>query len=269
MALRASIGQYYSANSAIHRLDPRAKLVATVAFMASCFFVHSLAGLAIAGVAVGSCVAPANVPAGRLLSQIKPIALFLFITSFINLFFVQTGQELVGFGPIRIFSGGVEAAILYTVRFFLLLIAGSLLMLTTTPTALTDGAAKLLAPLERLGVPVSQGALVLSIALRFVPTLAQEADNIVAAQTARGADLENKGALAYARACVPLVVPLFASALRHADNLGRALDARCYTGDASRTHYHEMRFSPRADGPFAAACLVYLAGLCVINLLGI
>ena len=102
MALRASIGQYYSANSAIHRLDPRAKLVATVAFMASCFFVHSLAGLAIAGVAVGSCVALANVPAGRLLSQIKPIALFLFITSFINLFFVQTGQELVGFGPIRI-----------------------------------------------------------------------------------------------------------------------------------------------------------------------
>lgn len=269
MALRASIGQYYSADSPIHRLDPRTKLVATIAFMVSCFFVHSLAGLVVAGTAVGLGVAAANVPAGRLLSQIKPIALFLVITSCINLFFVQTGQELVAFGPVRIFSGGVEAAVLYTVRFFLLLIAGSLLMLTTTPTSLTDGAAKLMSPLERLGVPVNQGALVLSIALRFVPTLAQEADNIVAAQTARGADLENKGALAYARACVPLAVPLFASALRHADNLGRALDARCYTGDAARTHYHELRFSPRTDGLFAAACLVYVAALGAINLLGI
>lgn len=269
MALRASIGQYYSADSPIHRLDPRVKLAATIAFMVSCFFVHSAAGLAIAGLAVGACVAAAKVPGGRLLSQIKPIALFLFITSFINLFFVQTGQELVSLGPVRIFSGGIEAAVLYTVRFFLLLVAGSLLMLTTTPTALTDGAAKLLSPLEHVGVPVNQGALVLSIALRFVPTLAQEADNIVAAQTARGADLENKNALAYARACVPLVVPLFASALRHADNLGRALDARCYTGDSSRTHYHELRFSPRVDGPFTAACLLYLAALCIINVLAI
>lgn len=269
MALRASIGQYYSVDSAIHHLDPRIKLVATVVFMVSCFFVHSLAGLVIAGAAVGIGVAAARVPAGRLLSQIKPIALFLFITSFINLFFVQTGQELVAFGPVRVFSGGVEAAVLYTARFFLLLVAGSLLMLTTTPTALTDGAAKLLSPLERLGVPVSQGALVLSIALRFVPTLAQEADNIMAAQTARGADLENKSALAYARACVPLVVPLFASALRHADNLGRALDARCYTGDTTRTHYHELRLSPRTDGPFVAVYLLFLAALCTVNALGI
>ena len=110
-----------------------------------------------------------------------------------------------------------------------------------------------------------QGTLVLSIALRFVPTLSQEAENIVAAQTARGADLENKGALAYARACVPLIVPLFASALRHADNLGRAMDARCYTGGA-RTHYHVMKLDPRRDG---AACLVlalYLAALVALRL---
>ena len=110
-----------------------------------------------------------------------------------------------------------------------------------------------------------QGTLVLSIALRFVPTLSQEAENIVAAQTARGADLENKGALAYARACVPLIVPLFASALRHADNLGRAMDARCYTGGA-RTHYHVMKLYPRRDGAACLALALYLAALVALRL---
>lgn len=267
MALRASIGQYYSANSAIHRLDPRAKLVATVAFMVSCFC--ALLGRTRHG---GSCRGlmrrsgkraggPAAIPN-------QAHCAFPLYHIVYQPVFVQTGQELVGFGPIRIFSGGVEAAILYTVRFFCCLSQDLCLCSPPRPRRLPM-ARQTTRPLECLGVPVSQGALVLSIALRFVPTLAQEADNIVAAQTARGADLENKGALAYARACVPLVVPLFASALRHADNLGRALDARCYTGGASRTHYHEMRFSPRADGPFAAACLAYLAALCAINLLGI
>ena len=188
MALRVSIGQYYSVDSPIHRLDPRAKLVATVVFMVSCFFVSNLPTLVLAAAAVGACIAAARVPAGRLLAQIRPIALFLVITSVINLFFVQAGEPVLTVGALRIYSGGVEAALLYTLRFFLLLLAGSLLMLTTQPVALTDAAEKLLGPLERIGVPVSQVTLVLSIALRFVPTLSQEAKNVVAAQTARGAD---------------------------------------------------------------------------------
>ena len=116
-----------------------------------------------------------------------------------------------------------------------------------------------------MGVPVRQGTLVLSIALRFVPTLSQEAEHIVAAQTARGADLENKGALAYARACVPLIVPLFASALRHAENLGRAMAARCYTG-CERTHYHVMRLVARRDAPVIAALALYLAALIALGM---
>ena len=158
-----------------------------------------------AGVAVGSCVALANVPVGPAAIPNQAHCAFpLDHIVYQPVFCANRPGACWLLGPIRIFSGGVEAAILYTVRFFLLLIAGSLLMLTTTPTSLTDGVRQnVFAPLERLGVPVSQGALVLSIALRFVPTLAQEADNIIAAQTARGADLENKGALAYARACVP------------------------------------------------------------------
>lgn len=258
MSIRASIGQYYSTDSPIHRLDPRVKLVGTIVYMVSCFFVSSAASLLLASAFVGAVVALAHVPVKRLLSQIKPIALFLVITSFINLFFVQTGALVLTLGPIAIHQGGIEAAILYTLRFFLLLVAGSLLTLTTTPVALTDAAEKLLAPLEHLGVPVSQGTLILSIALRFVPTLSREAEHIVAAQTARGADLENKGAIAYARACVPLIVPLFASALRHADNLGRAMDARCYTG-AGRTHYHVMRLSAQRDYPAIALLILYLA----------
>ena len=268
MALRVSIGQYYSADSPIHRLDPRVKLVATVGFMVSCFFVSNAATLAVAAVAVGAAIACAHVPAGRLLAQIRPIVLFLVVTSVINLFFVQTGAPVFELGPVRIFTGGIAAALLYTLRFFLLLLAGSLLMLTTQPVALTDAAEALLRPLERLGVPVSQVALILSIALRFVPTLAQEAQNIVAAQTARGADLDGKSALGYARACVPLLVPLFASALRHAENLGRAMEARCYAGGAGRTHYHVLKLNARRDAPFLACCIVYLALLVAGILLG-
>ena len=267
MALRVSIGQYYSADSPIHRLDPRVKLVAAVVFMVSCFFVSNAATLALAAVATGIAGAAARVPFGRLLAQIRPIMLFLVITSVINLFFVHTGELVIVAGPVTIHTGGIEAALLYTLRFFLLLIAGSLLTLTTQPMALTDAAEKLLKPLERLGVPVTQGMLIMSIALRFVPTLSHEAQNVVAAQTARGAKLEGLSALGYARACVPLLVPLFASALRHAENLGRAMEARCYMGGEHRTHYHEMALDARRDGAFIAAFAIYLAALIALSIL--
>lgn len=268
MALRASIGRYYSIDSPVHALDPRVKLTGTLIYMVSCFFVSSPATLALAAAPLVLAVACAHVPAGRLLAQIRPIALFLVVTSLINLFFVQTGSTLITLGPVRITHDGLAAAALYTLRFFLLLIAGSLLTLTTTPVALTDAAEHLLAPLERIGVPVRQGTLILAIALRFVPTLSTEAEHIVAAQVARGADLENKGAIAYARACIPLIVPLFASALRHAENLGRAMDARCYTG-GERTHYHVMRLEPRRDLPALAVLAIYLIGLILIGAMGL
>lgn len=267
MALRVSIGQYYSADSPIHRLDPRVKLVATIIYMVSCFFIFNAATLALAAAAVAAAVAAARVPLARLVSQVRPILLFLIVTSLFNLFFVRTGAIVLAAGPVTIHAGGVSAAVLYTVRFFLLLMGGSLLMLVTTPTALCDAFERLFKPLERLGAPITQVALILSIALRFVPTLAQEADNVLAAQTARGADIEGKGAIAYARACVPLIVPLFASALRHADNLGHAMDARCYTGGAGRTHYHVLHLRPRRDLPFMAAVAAYLVALAALSLL--
>lgn len=269
MAPRVSIGRYIAADSPIHRLDPRVKLVLALAFMVSCFFVHSAATLALAAAAIVLAIRLSHVSLLDLLGQLKPVALFLVITSVINLFFVHTGALVFALGPIQVHIGGIEAALLYTLRFFLLLLAGSLLTLTTTPTAITDAAGKLLAPLERLGAPVNQATLILSIALRFVPTLSQEAENIVAAQTARGADLEGKGALAYARACVPLIVPLFASALRHAENLGRAMDARCYTANPNRTHYHVMRFALARDGAAIAVFAAYLVALVALSVAGL
>lgn len=269
MALRVSIGQYYTANSPLHRVDPRAKLVATIAFMVSCLMVQSPATLAVALIAVGAAAAASRVPAGRLLAQVRPLAIFLAVTSLINLLFIQTGNIVATLGPIALHAGGVEAAVLYTVRFFLLLVAGSLLMLTTTPVGLTDALAWLLGPLERLGVSAGETALIISIALGLVPALSQEARDIVAAQTARGADLEGKGPIAYARACAPLLVPLFTSALRHAENLGRAMEARCYTGPAGCTHYHELRFVVRRDAPFALLAAAYLVTLVALFALGI
>ncbi len=269
MALRVSIGQYYTADSPLHRIDPRAKLVATIAFMVSCLMVQSPATLAVALITVGAAAAASRVPAGRLLAQVRPLAIFLAVTSLINLFFIQTGDIVATLGPVTLYAGGVEAAVLYTVRFFLLLVAGSLLMLTTTPVGLTDALVWLLRPLERLGVSAGETALIISIALGLVPVLSQEARDIVSAQTARGADLEDKGPIAYARACVPLLVPLFTSALRHAENLGRAMEARCYTGSAGRTHYHELRFKPRRDLPFILLVAAYLVALAALFTLGI
>lgn len=253
MAVRISIGRYYSADSPIHRLDPRLKLIAAIIYMASCLFVSNVPTLLLAGVLIVLAMALARVPLGRVLSQIKPAMYFLVITSLFNLFFVHTGTVLATIGPFSFTTGGVSSAVFYTLRFLLLLLMGSLLMLTTQPMAITDA-------VERLGVPVSQATLILSIALRFVPVLSQDAQNIVVAQTARGAQLEGKGALGYARACVPLLVPLFASAVRHADNLGRAMDARCYTGGPERTHYHVMRFA-RRDAVAAAVLALYLVVL--------
>lgn len=264
MAVRVSIGRYYSVDSPIHRLDPRLKIIAAVAYMVSCLVVSNVPTLVLAALMAVAVTACARVPLGRLLEQIRPVTYFLLITSLFNLFFVHTGVVLIAAGPVVITTDSVSAAVFYTLRFLLLLLMGSLIMLTTQPMALTDAVEKLFSPLERLGVPVSQTTLILSIALRFVPVLSQDAQNIVVAQTARGARLEGKGALAYARACLPLMVPLFASAVRHADNLGRAMDARCYTGGAGRTHYHVMRFT-RRDAVAAAILVLYLVALVALR----
>ena len=259
------MGQCDPGASPAQRLDPRVKLVACVLFMAGAFLVDDAATLAWAAIAVGAAVAASRVRARRLLAQIRPLVVFFVLTSLINLFFIRTGEVVWAAGPVTIHADGARGAVLYTARFFLLLVAGALLMRTTTPLALADALERLLRPFARFGVKPTQVAMVFTLALRFVPTLSQEARTIVAAQSARGAQWELMGPVAYARACVPLLVPLFTSALRHAAHLGRAMEARAYTGEA-RTHLRPLRLRLTPDGAFCAAMACYLVILVALYL---
>ncbi len=246
------------APSAIRRLDPRVKLVAALAYMVSCLAVQGPATLALAAGALAAGALCACVPARSLLRPLRALAVFLVVTSLINLFCIRTGPVALSLGPLTIHRDGLEAAVLYTARFFLMLVAGSLLMRTTAPLELTDALRSLMGPLERWGVDAGQAAMTLSIALRFVPILALEARTIVAAQAARGTRWETMGPVGYARAGAALMVPLFASALRHAERLGCAMEARAYAGGARRTHLHPLQLSARRDGPFCLLGALYL-----------
>lgn len=256
--LHISTGQALRVDSPVHRLDPRLKLVGTLAYMASCLFVCDAPTCALAGAFLVLVAALARIPAARLLRQVRNLAVFLIITSLINLVAVTSGPVVFELGPVAVHADGIRMSALYIIRFLLLLMGGSLLLQTTTPLAVTDALGALLAPLARLGAPIDQMMASLSIALRFVPTLARDAQTIVKAQSSRGARLEDVSLLAYARTCIPLAVPLFAGALRHEERLGDAMDARGYRGHG-RSHLHVLRLDARRDGPAAATLLLYLA----------
>lgn len=268
MARRISLGSYYAAVSPIHALDPRVKIAITLLYMVSCLIARGAPALALAALLALATCTLARIPLGRFVRQLSPLAAVLVVTSLVNLLFADVGDVVAAWGPFAIRTAGIEAAVLYTVHFLLMFAMGSLLMLTTTPTAIADGLRGLLAPLERFGVPVGEAAMVVSIALRFVPTLTRDARAITTAQTARGADLAGRGPIAYVRACIPLATPLFTGAMRHAENLGRAMDARGYTGSAERTCWHELRLDSRRDGAaiaVAAICLMAILALSVIG----
>lgn len=264
MALRLDIGQYYAARSPIHALDARVKLCCALALLVIVFFGHTPAQL-VASVAVAAGLAAlAHVPAGRILASVKTLLVVLAFLSLFNLVFVQAGDTLLTAGPLRITTGGAWAATLYTIRFACALVVGSLILLTTTPTQLSDALDRMLAPLSRVGLPGHELAMVFSLMLRFVPTLADEASSIIDAQTLRGGAFDEGGPVQRVRAIVPVVVALLAAGLRHADGLSRALDARCYEGGAGRTHLHEQRISTRD----LAAVAITVAAASALVLLG-
>ena len=241
MALRISVGQYFAADSPVHRLDARVKLVCTLVALVAIFCVSSLPQLLAAAAFVAGALAAARVPAGRVLASVRPLLVFLAVLSLFNLVFVLTGDVVAALGPLSVMEGGLRAAALYTARFALALVAGSLIMLTTTPTQLADAFDRMLSPLSRLGLPGHEIAMVFSLMMRFVPTLADEASAIIDAQSLRGGAFDEGGPVQRVRSVVPVVVALLASGLRHADGLSRALDARCYEGGSGRTHLHEQR----------------------------
>ena len=230
-----TIGQYYPAQSPIHRLDPRVKIVCTLIFLVSLFVQNSVLGYALAFVFLACMIHVSKVPAKFIGKGLKPIVILLLFTVAMNLFLTRGGAVLFHWGIITITETGLRTSVFMAVRLVLLVAGSSLMTFTTTPNGLTDGLEKLLHPLNKLHVPVHEISMMMSIALRFIPILLEETDKIMKAQIARGADMESGNLIQKAKAMIPILVPLFVSAFRRANDLAMAMEARCYRGGNGRT----------------------------------
>lgn len=235
-----TIGQYYPVDSPIHRLDPRVKLAATFLFIIGIFCVDNFLGFGLAILMLALVVYKAKIPFSYLLRGLKAIFILLIFSVVMNLFLNRQGEVLVSFWIITITDQGVYTAAFLGLRLILLVLGSSVMTLTTTPLELTDGIEKAMRPLKKIRVPVHEIAMMMSIALRFIPILLEETDKIMKAQQARGADFESGNILQRAKSMVPILVPLFISAFRRADDLATAMEARCYRGDVGRTRMKEM-----------------------------
>ena len=236
-----TLGQYYPADSVIHKLDPRVKLFATFIYIISLFCFKWIAALLVATVFLVFCIKSSKVPFKFMVKGLKSLVFIIIFTALINVFTVKGGETLVTFWKLSITTEGVFFAIKMALRIILLIIGSSLLTLTTTPIKLTDGIEALLKPLSKIGVPAHDIAMMMTIALRFIPTLLDETDKIIKAQQARGADFDTGRLRDKARALVPILVPLFISAFRRADELAMAMESRCYNGGANRTRMNVMK----------------------------
>ena len=242
-----TLGQYYQKDSVIHRLDPRMKIIAVIVYIIMLFMIKDFIGYAITAVFVIGVIAASGVPLRFILRGMKPIAVILAITFVINLF-MYPGTILVSVGPQDITRQGVRQAFFMAFRLLMLIFGTSLLTYTTKPMQLTDGFESILSPLSRFGFPAHEIAIMMSIALRFIPMLIQEADKIMKAQQARGADFESGNLVQRMKSLVPLLIPLFIGAFRIAQELAMAMEARCYRGGVGRTRLHVMKLSGRDAG---------------------
>lgn len=256
-----TIGQYYPAQSRVHDLDPRVKLVCTLLFLVSLFVQRNVVGYGIATLMVAFVVHSSKVPLKHIVKGFKPILLLLIITLSFNLFLTRTGEMIFSFYFIRVTDTGLSTAIYMAIRLVYLLIGSSIMTYTTTPNALTDGLESLLKPLSKLHVPVHEIAMMMSIALRFIPILLEETDKIMKAQIARGADLESGNIFQRAKAMIPILVPLIVSAFRRANDLAMAMEARCYRGGEGRTKMKPLRYR---YPDFFAYCFILLYMICMV-----
>ena len=230
-----TIGQYYPSNSVIHRLDPRVKIMCTLLYLVSLFLFQSVLGYALAFAFLYTVIKVSKVPVGFIVKGLKPIIMLLMITVIFNLFLTDAGNVLVRIWIFQITDQGLRTAVFMGIRLMLLIAGSNIMTLTTTPNSLTDGIERLLHPFNKIKVPVHEIAMMMSIALRFIPILIEETDKIMKAQIARGADLENGNIIQKAKNMIPILVPLFVSAFRRANDLAMAMEARCYRGGEGRT----------------------------------
>lgn len=259
-----TIGQYYPAKSILHRLDPRVKLVSTLLYLISLFLFKSIPGYLVATLFLAAVIRISKVPFGYIVKGLRPVIMLLMITVVFNLFLTRDGEILFHQWIFTITEGGLRTAVYMAVRLVYLIIGSSLMTFTTTPNALTDGLEKGLSPLNRLHVPVHDVAMMMSIALRFIPILLEETDKIMKAQIARGADLESGNMIQKAKSMIPILVPLFVSAFRRANDLAMAMEARCYRGGEGRTKMKPLHYE-RRDKIAYVVVIVYVIAVFVIG----
>jgi energy-coupling factor transport system permease protein len=243
MVSNITIGQYYAADSRVHRLDPRCKILLTIAYIVSVFMVRNLLAYIPVIAFVFFASHQSKIPMKMLLRGVKPIRILLIFTFVLNLFFGTGDQVIFQMGAVQIKYEGLMNALHFTSRLILLVMGTSILTLTTPPVVLTDGLETLTSPLKKIGFPAHEMAMMMTIALRFIPTLVEEAEKIMKAQAARGADFSSGSLKQRAKAMVPLLVPLFISAFRRAGDLAMAMESRCYHGGEGRTRLHVLKFT--------------------------
>ena len=260
-----TLGQYYQTDSALHRLDPRVKLVGTFAYLIALFVVDSWVGYLLAALFLAAMIKLSNVPFRYIVRGMKTILFLLVITVCFNLF-LTPGEVIWQFGFLKMSKEGLSFAIKMALRLSLLILGSSIMTLTTTPTQLTDALESLMRPLKKVHVPVHEISMMMSIALRFIPILMEETDKIMKAQMARGADFEHGNLIKRAKNMIPLLIPLFVSAFRRADDLAMAMEARCYSGGNGRTKMKPLKYE-REDHVAYVILLGFLAAVIAARIL--
>jgi len=267
VSFQVTIGQYYPGNSLLHRLDPRVKIAGVILLSVAIFLPRTWPGHLAAVLFTLALVALGRIPLRHILRGLRPILVFLIITALFNLF-LTPGEPLLRIGPLVATREGLRLVGVTTTRLLLLVTIASILTLTTSPIRLTDGLEMMLRPLRPIGVPAHELALMMTIALRFIPTLAEEAERIMRAQQARGASFSTGSLLSRVRSLVPVLVPLFVAAFRRADELATAMEARGYRGGEGRTRMNELKFSAR-DGVALAVLIGFVALIAGMRIAGI
>ncbi|MBO5577140.1 MAG: energy-coupling factor transporter transmembrane protein EcfT [Ruminococcus sp.] len=259
-----TIGQYFPGTSPVHRIDARAKILLTIAFIVMLFIADDIRGLCVGLAFTFITFIISRIPLKMMWKSLKTILVILIITSLLNLFFVHTGEPVFEWKFIKITDNGIQTAVFMVVRIACLIIGTSLLTYTTSPIDLTDAIERLLSPLKKIKVPVHELAMMMTIALRFIPTLIEETDKIMSAQKARGADMETGSIIKRAKALIPVLIPLFVSSFRHAEELALAMECRCYHGGEGRTRMKQLHLK-LIDLWGTIYLAVFMAAVIVIN----
>ena len=262
-----TLGQYFPGNTVVHRLDPRTKLLMVVVYIVALFLAKWWVSYGVMLAFLVTAVMLSHIKPKALFRGLKPLIVIMVFTALINLFY-SDGEVLVKFWIFRITREGIVQAAFLVLRIMMLVTGTFLLTYTTSPIALTDGMESLLSPLKKLHFPVHELSMMMSIALRFIPTLIEETDKIISAQKARGADFESGNIFRRAKALVPILVPLFVSAFRRADELAMAMECRCYHGDEGRTRMKQLRYG-KADAAAYLTCAALIAAVVTLRRFGL